>query len=140
MTRDELQKDMERLAEQAERFVHLLDLALSVGATIGWLRVNKAGGGNQGSQGEQGERGERGLAGLSVPVRRALVFLFVLNVGLAASNLLWTAHEVQAGNRSRCSTVVADATIPLPPGPAREWEAAFEAIARQRAQQLHCGT
>ena len=103
---------------------------------------NQGNQGSQGSQGEQGERGERGLAGLSVPVRRALVFLFVLNVGLAASNLLWTAHEVQAGNRSRCSTVVADATISLPPapGPAREWEAAFEAIARQRAQQLHCGT
>ena len=98
--------------------------------------------GERGGQGERGERGEHGAAGLSRSVRRALVFLFALNVLLAGANLLWTAHEVQAGNGSRCGTVVADATIPLPPasGPAREWEAAFEAIARQRAQQLHCGT
>jgi hypothetical protein len=49
-----------------------------------------------------------------MPVRRALVFLFVLNVALAFANLLWTAHEVQAGNQSRCGTVVAYASIPLP--------------------------
>ena len=96
--------------------------------------------GGQGLRGEQGERGERGASGLSRPVRRALVYLFVLSVGLALANLLWTAHVVQAGNQSRCGAVVADATIPLPPqgDPARAWAAAFEAIARQRATQLGC--
>ena len=96
--------------------------------------------GNQGSQGERGERGEPGLAGLSVPVRRALVFLFMLNVLMAGANMLWTAHVVQSGDQARCSSVVADATIPLPPAgsPGRDWDAAFEAITRQRAAQLGC--
>ena len=95
----------------------------------------------RGPQGEQGKQGERGAAGLSHSVRRALVFLFVFNVVLAAANILWTAHVVQSGNQARCSTVVADATIPLPPAgnPARFWESRFEANARQRARQLGCG-
>ena len=54
--------------------------------------------GGQGGRGEPGERGERGTAGLSVPVRRALVFLFVLNVLLAGANMLWTAHQVTRGS------------------------------------------
>ncbi len=52
--------------------------------------------GPRGQQGNQGNQGERGAAGLSVPVRRALVWLFVLSVILAGANLLWTAHEVHA--------------------------------------------
>lgn len=96
--------------------------------------------GDQGNQGNQGNRGEQGKAGLSVSVRRALVFLFVLNVALAGANLLWTAHEVRAANQARCGSVVADATIPLAAtGAARTWEARFETVARQRARQLACG-
>ena len=97
--------------------------------------------GEQGKQGLQGNRGERGAAGLSHSVRRAVVFLFALNVLLAAANILWTAHEVQVNNQARCSTVVADATIPLPAAgnPARLWESRFEANARHRARQLGCG-
>ena len=97
--------------------------------------------GQQGIQGIQGDRGEHGAAGLSRSIRRALVYLFVFNVVLAAANILWTAHVVQSGNQARCSTVVADATIPLPAAgnPARLWESRFEVNARQRARQLGCG-
>ena len=95
--------------------------------------------GPRGPRGEQGKRGVQGTAGLSRPVRRALVFLFTLSVALAAANMLWTAYLVREANQARCASVVADATIPLPKGvTAREWDAAFEAIARERARQLHC--
>ena len=98
--------------------------------------------GPRGLQGNQGERGAQGRAGLSAPVRRALVFLFVLSVVLAGANMLWTAYEVRASNQARCASVLADATIPLPRLSAgsvsREWEAVFEANARQRAKQLGC--
>lgn len=95
--------------------------------------------GHPGRQGNQGNRGEQGAPGLSIPVRRALVFLFILNVALAGANMLWTAHLVQAGNRDRCAYILADAAIPLPSaGPSREWEAAFEADARTHAARLGC--
>ena len=94
--------------------------------------------GPRGPQGEQGKRGKQGAAGLSRPVRRALVFLFTLSVAMAAANMLWTAYLVREANQARCASVVADATIPLPHDAAREWDAAFEAIARQRARELHC--
>ena len=98
--------------------------------------------GPQGEQGETGKQGERGAAGLSKPVRRALVFLFVLCVLMAGSNILWTAYVVRAGNQARCASILADAHIPLPEpvagNPSREWEAAFEAIQEARARQLGC--
>ena len=98
--------------------------------------------GQKGDKGDQGDAGQRGQAGLSRAVRRTLVFLFVLNVVLAAANLLWTEHVVMTGNQQRCASIVADATIPLPHpiagNPSREWEAAFEAIQRHRAHQLGC--
>ena len=95
--------------------------------------------GPRGPRGKQGKRGEHGTEGLSRPVRRALVFLFTLSVALAAANMLWTAYLVREANQARCAAVVADATIPLPrEAAAREWDAAFEAIARERARQLHC--
>lgn len=98
--------------------------------------------GHQGERGPQGSRGERGAAGPSTAVRRAVLFLFALNVLLAGANMLWTAHAVNANDQARCSSVLADATIPLPHpvagNQAREWEAAFEANARHRARQLGC--
>jgi hypothetical protein len=98
--------------------------------------------GAQGNQGNQGNRGEQGTAGLSTSVRRAILFLFALNVLLAGANMLWTAHSVSTGNQQRCASIEADATIPLPHpiagNPSREWEAAFEANAQARARQLHC--
>lgn len=47
----------------------------------------------QGPAGPQGEEGKQGKTGLSTPVRRALVFLFVLCVALGAFNLIWSAHQ-----------------------------------------------
>jgi len=98
--------------------------------------------GQRGEQGTRGEQGERGTAGLSRSVRRAILFLFALNLIFAFANFAWTAYSVNANNQARCSSVVADATIPLPhpikANPAREWESAFEANARERARQLGC--
>lgn len=51
--------------------------------------------GARGEPGEQGRQGERGDS-LSRPVRRALVFLFALNLIFAVVNLIWTGHEVHA--------------------------------------------
>ena len=82
------------------------------------------------------------VAGLGNPARRALVFLFALNILLAGANVLWTAHVVNVGNQARCASVMGDATIPLPQqspsSPARAWESAFEANAQARARQLGC--
>ena len=87
-------------------------------------------------------------AGLPVPrgtvlTRHALrsgAILIVLTLLVTAANLLWTAHLVNAGNQSRCAAAVADATIPIPAaGPGRQWETAFEAVARERARHLGCG-
>jgi hypothetical protein len=52
--------------------------------------------GPQGRQGNQGNRGEQGATGLSIPVGRALVFLFAFAVLLSGLNLLWTSHSVHA--------------------------------------------
>ena len=86
-------------------------------------------------------------AGLAVPrgtmiTRRALrsvAILVLLGLLVTGANLLFTAHLVREDNQQRCSTVVADATIPLPSGPSRAWEARFEAIQAARARQLGCG-
>ena len=88
-------------------------------------------------------------AGLPVPhgtvltrrTLRSVAVLVVVALLVTGANLLYTAHVVQANNAARCGIVVADATIPLPPAgsPGRAWDAAFEAIARQRAAQLGCG-
>ena len=57
--------------------------------------------GSQGGQGERGERGERGAPGLSVAVRRALVFLFVLAMVFGMFNLLWDARQQAAFQSSQ---------------------------------------
>ena len=87
-------------------------------------------------------------AGLAVPIGtvltrrtlRSVAILVILGLLMTAANLFWTAHEVQAADQARCGTVVADASIPLPPegSPGRAWDAASEAIARGRAAQLGC--
>jgi hypothetical protein len=98
--------------------------------------------GPQGNQGNQGNRGEHGVPGLSRPVRQALVYMFALAILLVAANFLWTGLAINANNQQRCSSLVADASIPVPQpvkgNPSRLWEARFEAIARHRAEQLHC--
>lgn len=57
--------------------------------------------GPRGRQGNQGNRGERGTTGLSISVRRALVYMFMLSVILAGANLLWTAYAVRASQASQ---------------------------------------
>lgn len=98
--------------------------------------------GPQGDRGNQGNRGEKGPAGLSVPVRRALVYMFVFNLLIGFGGILFTAHAVNANNGATCASIEADARIPVPQpvahNPSREWEAQFEAIERQRERQLGC--
>jgi Na+-driven multidrug efflux pump len=61
--------------------------------------------GPRGAQGNQGNRGEQGATGLSIPVRRAVVFLFALAALLGGLSLFWTAHEVHASQAaSRAAT------------------------------------
>lgn len=50
----------------------------------------------QGPAGPQGKQGEQGKAGLSIPVRRALVFMFTLFLLLSAANFLWAARQQHA--------------------------------------------
>jgi hypothetical protein len=98
--------------------------------------------GPQGEQGSRGEKGERGSAGLSRPVRRAILFLFVLNLLFAFANFAWTAYSVNANNQARCATILAQVSIPVPRpvagNPSREFEAQTEAIERRRARELGC--
>ncbi len=85
-------------------------------------------------------------AGLPVPrgtvltrkALRSVATLVLLALLVTAANLLWTWHVVNAGDQQRCGSVLADATIPLPQGPARAWAARFEAIQQARARQLGC--
>ena len=86
-------------------------------------------------------------AGLPVPrgtvlarrTLRSVAVLVLLGLLVTGANLLWTAHVVNADNQQRCTSVLADATIPLPGGPSRAWAARFEAVQRARARQLGCG-
>ena len=87
-------------------------------------------------------------AGLPVPrgtvltrsALRSVGVLLVLGLMVMGLSLFWTAHEVRVNNQRACAIVVADAMIPLPAatGQSRAWEAAFEALARERARQLGC--
>jgi hypothetical protein len=118
-----------------------------------------------GRQGNQGNRGEQGTAGLSVPVRRALVFLFALSVILGGLNLTWTAHEVHASQaaiqaaqhreqvmqqqagavlgRKLCATLGALAALKPPAGsaaanPSRAYEQELHATLAQLGPDIGC--
>ena len=114
--------------------------------------------GPRGAQGNQGNQGERGATGLSVPVRRALVVLFVLSVALAAANLFWTAHEAMASqaavqaaqvreqaaqqhadavlSRKLCATFGKLAALDPPPGQA--YEQSLRAVLGELGPDLRC--
>ncbi len=98
--------------------------------------------GGKGDKGDRGEQGKRGEPGLSMPVRRALVFMFVFMLVLSGVNLWWTAHAIQANNHSRCASLEADASIPVPQpvarNPSREFDARLEAIDRRRLRMDGC--
>ena len=121
--------------------------------------------GPRGPQGNQGNRGEQGKAGLSVPVRRALVFMFVLAVLLGGLSLFWTSHEVHASQaaiqaaqhredavqqqagavveRKLCTTLGKLAALVPPPGPAaknpsRAYEQSLHGTLDELATDIGC--
>lgn len=75
-------------------------------------------------------------------VKRNAALLALLIAVVTGGNMLYTAHVLRANSQQRCTSLRADASIPLPPPQpgynARTWEAAYEAIAGARARQLGC--
>lgn len=67
----------------------------------------------------------------------------LIPVALFGLSILFTVHYVASNSQQRCSSLLADASIPLPHpiagNPSREWESAFEKNAAARARQLGCG-
>ena len=111
----------------------------------------------------RGEKGDKGDAGLSAQVRRAIVFLFVLAVMLAAIGLIAVVREqgtlaaqqkalavqqkeltrqARAGDRQRCASIALIVDIPIPVplagNPSRQAWAAFEGVERMRGRELGC--
>ena len=114
---------------------------------------------------EKGEKGDRGAPGPGMPPRqrRAIVYLFVLNILIAAVALGGLYHYARklSGDqdvisrqqreivqvertdaRQRCSSIAAAVAIPiavpLAGNPSRQEWAAFEQVQRDRGKQLHC--
>jgi hypothetical protein len=50
----------------------------------------------RGQKGDPGERGRRGEAGMGRAVRRAVVYLFLVNFVLIAVGYLWLSHQAAA--------------------------------------------
>ena len=73
---------------------------------------------------------------------RAAAILVALFVVMTAVNLLFTAQMIRSNTQVRCTSLMAEATIPLPQpvtgNPSREWEAHFEALQTARARHLGC--
>lgn len=73
---------------------------------------------------------------------RSAGILTVLILAVTGGNMVYTAHEVRVNAQQRCSSLLADASIKMPPAQpgdnARTWEASFEAIAAARWRQLGC--
>jgi len=64
--------------------------------------------GPRGAQGNQGNRGEQGATGLSIPVRRAVVFMFALAVILAVFGLFWINHAVHGSQAAIQASYVSE--------------------------------
>lgn len=104
--------------------------------------------GEKGAQGNQGNRGERGDPGLSGVQRKALAYLFLLNLLITAAAAWGGLHAIAAIHQQarvsveqRCAALEQVIAIPVPPVkgvPSRQWEAAFETIQRHLAAQLGC--
>jgi hypothetical protein len=67
----------------------------------------------RGPQGERGERGERG-EGMTRGARHAVVFLFVLSLVFAATNLFYTTAQVRVSNHRWCDTLTLLTARPVP--------------------------
>lgn len=74
---------------------------------------------------------------------RSAAVLVALAAAVTGANFWFTAHTVTSNNQQRCTSLQAEAAIPLPQpiagNPSRIWEAQFEAIQAARARQLGCG-
>lgn len=96
----------------------------------------------KGDKGDEGQRGPRGKQGLSRPVRRAIVFLFVLNFLLIIAGYLFLSHTVKGNNQVRCQSIAAIVGIPVPvpltDNPSRQWVAKYSLIQRKRGAELGC--
>ena len=96
----------------------------------------------RGPRGKQGNPGPRGKQGLSRPVRRAIVFLFILNFALIIAGYLFLSHAVKGNNQVRCQSLAATAAIPVPvpltDNPSRQWVAKYSLITRKRGLELGC--
>lgn len=109
-------------------------------------------------KGAKGDKGDKGAPGAGMPVRqrRAIIYLFILPVLIAAialGGLFHYAHELSrqqralvqvetSNNRERCASIGEIVSIPIPVptagNPSRSWEAAYEQIERHRGAQLGC--
>jgi hypothetical protein len=96
----------------------------------------------QGQRGRQGEKGERGERGLPRAQRRAVIYLFLLNVLFVAACFAGLVHYVRSSEQERCASLAQIITIPIPVpvtgNPSRQAWASFEAVERRRGHQLGC--
>jgi hypothetical protein len=90
----------------------------------------------KGEQGAKGDKGERGERGMPAGQRRAIIYLFVVPILIAAAALFGLIHY--ARQLSREQLVVIPIPEPTAGNPSREWEARYEQIERQRGDQLGC--
>lgn len=59
----------------------------------------------RGPQGERGDQGPRGMRGMTPSARRAVVYLSIVTLLLAAANLLFTSHQVATQAHDWCSAL-----------------------------------
>lgn len=94
------------------------------------------------ARGPKGDKGEPGDRGMSPAQRRAFTYLALVVLVYCALLGFGLFHYVRANAQSRCASVLAEATIPLPHpitgNPSRIWEAHFEQLQAKRARDLGC--
>jgi hypothetical protein len=106
-------------------------------------------------RGAKGDKGDRGDAGMPPKVRRAVIFLFLLNMLLTVLLLFAFVHYVnssQAAQRAEgqvieqklCATFEALAANKAPPGnpdtnPSRRYDQRNQAILSQVPADIECG-
>lgn len=99
--------------------------------------------GPRGPRGQQGESGTPGVP-LSRAVRRAIVWLFVVNLALIAAVGLGLVHYINQNNAQRCGALLPVARQALlqdagPANPSRQVLNSIILSDRARAARLHCG-
>lgn len=93
----------------------------------------------------RGPKGDRGEQGMGRAARRAVVYLFAVAVILAAANLFFTVHQVQAQGQRWCATLdlltARPASRPADPkaNPSREQAYLYYTDFRRLRRELGCG-